>query len=148
MGASVKDQNIRTVFPSPLFTTAPEITQRLEAPAVKVPPPVLQEDGKINKEYFGVLAAEKGPYIMNKPPNFEHDYAADRIERCVQTQEVAQTVHGSTSLDLKAVQAYVGQKEKLVSVLPTIGFMNMPGPPGESGGTMVGKVRIAKYTET
>jgi hypothetical protein len=98
------------VFGEWQLTTAPEITQRLEAPAVKVPPPVLQEDGKINKEYFGVLAAEKGPYIMNKPPNFEHDYAADRIERCVQTQEVAQTVHGSTSLDLKAVQAYVGQK--------------------------------------
>ena len=151
------------------------ITQRLSEPAVKVPPPVLQEDGYINTEYFGVLAAEKGPYITNKPPNFPHDHAADRIERCVKTQEIAQTVHDFTSLDLTRVAAYVGQQvvlhlikmsagtrrvvsvevcclmlptkhnlpsqEKVMSVLPTIGFMNMPGPPGECGGTMVGKVR-------
>jgi hypothetical protein len=110
------------VFGEWQFTTAPEITQRLEAPAVKVPPPVLQEDGKINKEYFGVLAAEKGPYIMNKPPNFEHDYAADRIERCVKTQATAQTVHDSSHgvLDLKALQAYVGQKVTTSQSLPLI----------------------------
>ena len=147
---------------------------------------MLQADGYINKPYFGVLAAKNGPYITNEPHTFPHDYAAERIERCVNTQAAAQTVHDSTILlDAETVQACVGQKvtpslshrtyiaiiasdkrslhpqdvqrrnflltpefaqsppeqEKIVSVLPTIGFMNMPGPPGECGGTMFGKVR-------
>lgn len=172
------------------FVTAPAIAHRLSQPVVKVPPPVLGANGYINKEYFGVLAAKDGPFVTNEPPTFPHDYLADRIERCVNTQAIAQTVHNSTSavLDLKTVQAYVGQKVtpslhvtctynhclialttqslqeqdlqpkllvdscshirhayteqgKVVCALPTIGFMNMPGPPGECGGTMFGTVR-------
>jgi len=49
--------------------------QKLSGPAVKVPPPVLQENGCIDKEYFGMLAAEKGPYITNVPPHFPQDHA-------------------------------------------------------------------------
>jgi hypothetical protein len=94
----------------------------LREPAVPVPPPVLQADGYINESYFGVLAAKNGPYITNVPPNFEHDYAADRIERCVKTQATAQTVHDSSHgvLDLKALQAYVGQKVTTSQSLPLI----------------------------
>ena len=100
------------VFGEWQFKTTSAITQALHEPAVQVPPPMLQADGYINKPYFGVLAAEKGPYITNTPPNFPHDYAADRMDRCVNTQAIAQTVHDSTaqSLDLKTVEAYVGQK--------------------------------------
>ena len=37
-------------------------------------------------------------------------WADDRIKRCCNTQEIAQEVHGTTSLDLKDVKAYVGEK--------------------------------------
>ena len=59
-----------------------------------------------------MLAAKDGPFVTNEPPTFPHDYVADRIERCMNTQAIAQTVHNSTSavLDLETVQAYVGQK--------------------------------------
>jgi len=97
------------------------------------------EDGRINEEYFSVLAAKGGPYIKNAPTTFPEDHADDRIKRCCNTQAIAQDVHGTTSLDLKDVKAYVGQKEKVLSVLPTIGFMNVPGPPGDCGSSIVGK---------
>lgn len=136
-GKSSGNKLIRTVFPSPLFATAEVLLQKLSGPAVKVPPPVLQEDGCIDKEYFGMLAAEKGPYITNVPPNFPEDHAADRIERCCKTQETTQAVHGAVSLDLKAIEAYVAKTDTVVACLPTIGYMNMPGPPNDCGGTMV-----------
>ena len=40
------------------FATAEVLVQALNGPAVKVPPPVLQVDGFINQEYFGVLAGK------------------------------------------------------------------------------------------
>jgi len=116
---------------------APDITKSLTGPQVTVPPPVLQADGLINEEYFKVVAAKAGPYITNKPPTFPQDHADDRIARCVGTQKIAQEVHGAASLDLEALKAYVGQTEKVKLCLPTIGYFNMPGPPSDSGGSMV-----------
>ena len=57
------------------FPQSSAITQKLRQPAVKVPPPVLKEDGRINEEYFSVLAAKGGPYIKNAPPTFREDHA-------------------------------------------------------------------------
>jgi len=57
------------------FATAEVLVQRLSGPTVKVPPPVLQDDGLINQEYFGVLAGEKGPYITNVPSEFPENHA-------------------------------------------------------------------------
>jgi len=57
------------------FATAEVLVQKLSGPAVRLPPPVLQENGCIDKEYFGMLAARKGPYITNVPPNFGEDHA-------------------------------------------------------------------------
>lgn len=54
--------------------------QELQAPTVRVPPPVLMDDGKINGEYFRVLAAKAGPLVTNKPQDFPHDYAGERSE--------------------------------------------------------------------
>ena len=64
------------------------LVQRLSGPAVKVPPPVLQEDGLINQEYFGVLAGEKGPYITNDPPEFPENYAGTRDTRTEQDRSL------------------------------------------------------------
>jgi len=36
---------------------------------------VLQDDGLINQEYFGVLAGEKGPYITDVPSEFPENHA-------------------------------------------------------------------------
>jgi hypothetical protein len=132
-------KKIRTTFPSPLFASAPDITKSLQGPQAKVPPPFLQADGRLNEEYFKVVAAKAGPYIVNKPPTFPEDHAEDRIARCVRTQEIAQEVHGAASLDLQALKAYVEQTEKVKLCLPTIGYFNMPGPPSDSGGSMVCK---------
>ena len=134
--------NIRTIFPSPLFSTADDIVKKLGAPKVQVPPAVLLEEGRINKEYFGVVAAKAGPYITNDPPSFEHDYAEDRIQRCCKTQEIAQAVHDEMAgadggAKEEALKSYVGQTGKVVAFLPTIGYMNLPGPPGECGGNMI-----------
>ena len=60
------------------FATAEVLVQALSGPAVKVPPPVLQVDGFINQEYFGVLAGEKGPYITNVPPEFPQNHTGAR----------------------------------------------------------------------
>jgi hypothetical protein len=73
------------------FATAEVITKRLSGPAVKIPPPVLQGDGHINKEYFGVLAAEKGPYITNVPPHFPEDHASKRLLCVCETERLTLT---------------------------------------------------------
>lgn len=45
------------------FATAEGITQQLSGPRVKLPPPVLQENGHIDTEYFSVLAAKEGEVL-------------------------------------------------------------------------------------
>jgi len=167
------------------FATAEGITQQLSGPRVKLPPPVLQENGHIDKEYFSVLAAKEGACVTNSPASFPEDHAgkcivmcvllspsctellslsiappprcvtpltcatvpafpfvvrpsvyllfclkagavtphsntvhhvhwaADRMERCCKTQEIAQAVHGASTLDVKALQAYVGTTVKI-----------------------------------
>jgi hypothetical protein len=55
------------VLPGPateaVFATAEGITQQLSGPRVKLPPPVLQENGHIDTEYFSVLAAKEGEVL-------------------------------------------------------------------------------------
>ena len=49
--------------------------------------------------------------------------AADRIERCCKTQEIAQAVHGVSTLDAKALQAYVGTTVKIALLLSLPGAL-------------------------
>jgi hypothetical protein len=61
------------------FATAEGITQQLSGPRVKLPPPVLQENGHIDKEYFSVLAAKEGACVTNSPASFPEDHACKCI---------------------------------------------------------------------
>ena len=47
--------NIRTIFPSPLFSTADDIVKKLGAPKVQVPPAVLLEEGRIGVHVFLII---------------------------------------------------------------------------------------------
>ena len=65
------------------FATAEGITQQLSGPRVKLPPPVLQENGHIDKEYFSVLAAKEGACVTNSPASFPEDHVGKCIVVCV-----------------------------------------------------------------
>ena len=115
-----QQDNIRTVFPSPLvqafllpylparlavasalplipkcvpfllmvcsnlqFATADGIREQLSGEQKKIPPPVLQENGHINKEYFRVLAEKGGAFVTNIPPSFPEDHDGQCISMCV-----------------------------------------------------------------
>ena len=41
-------------------------------------------------------------------------------------------------LDLRSLKDYVSKKERIISVLPTVGFINLPGAPGDGGKSLVG----------
>jgi hypothetical protein len=75
---SQSGDKIHTTMEFPQFQSATAIIEKVRAPAVKVPPPVLQDDGNINREYFSVLAAKAGPFVNNVPSHFEHDYPGER----------------------------------------------------------------------
>ena len=74
------------VLPGPateaVFATAEGITQQLSGPRVKLPPPVLQENGHIDKEYFSVLAAKEGACVTNSPASFPEDHVCKCIVIC------------------------------------------------------------------
>jgi hypothetical protein len=61
------------------FATAEGITQQLSGPRAKLPPPVLQENGHIDMEYFRVLADKEGAYVTNSPASFPEDHAGKCI---------------------------------------------------------------------
>ena len=74
---------IHTTFNEfPQFSSASTIVDGLKAPAVQIPPPVLQNNGEINGEYFNVLAAKEGPLVKNSPATFKHNYPGKRSDFC------------------------------------------------------------------
>ena len=91
------NDKIHTQMEFPQFQTASTIIEKVRAPAVKVPPPVLKDDGNINREYFSVLAAKAGPFVSNSPSHFEHDYPGEKPRISVQ-HDAMMSVSGASSL--------------------------------------------------
>ena len=65
------------------FATADGIREQLSGEQKKIPPPVLQENGHIDKEYFRVLAEKGGAFVTNIPPSFPEDHDGKCISMCV-----------------------------------------------------------------
>ncbi len=65
------------------FETPDRIREQLSGEQKKIPPPVRQENGHINKEYFSVLAGKGGAFVTNIPPSFPEDHDGKCILMCV-----------------------------------------------------------------